>query len=527
MNVKEPKELTYDIRMKLVTTAQMREIDRETIDNRGIPGQQLMENAGLGIAEYILSDLLEDAKGSKIVVFCGRGNNGGDGYVVGRYLYDAGADVQVYFLGPLDKLSPDAKLNFDRAAGGGLELIEITSATDLPSDLDCDLIVDAIFGTGFSGAPQGVAAEMIELMNLADAGIVSVDMPSGLNADNGCIEGAVVAADYTFTLAQPKFGLYIDSGRELSGTVEVVPIGIPDNVVQSFDIKTNLITPETVAELLPERKTDGHKGDFGRLLILAGSTGMTGAATLTANGANRSGCGLIKLGCPAATQPVLATKLTEVMTVPLPDVAKKGVLAVRSLGEIRALAGLHDALVVGPGIGTHRETAELVRRLLSGLEKPTIIDADGLNNLAGHTELVKNCPADLVLTPHPGEFARLTGQEVPSDWHEKIKVLTRVAADLGAVIVLKGSPTLVADTEGNCWFNQTGNNGMATGGSGDVLSGVIGSFLAQGMPAIEAAVTAVFVHGFAGDLAAEAYSERGMVAGDIIDLLPKTFSLLE
>ena len=512
--------------MKLVTSAQMREIDRETIENRGIPGPQLMENAGRGIAEAILTDLIAVPQESKVVVFCGKGNNGGDGYVIGRYLHEEGVQVAFYFIGPIDKLSPDAKLNFDRAAGLDIELNEVKQVSDLPSELDANFIVDAVFGTGFEGEAKGLAGEIIEYMNLQDVEIISVDMPSGLNADTGQFEGPVVQADYTFTLALPKYGLYISPGRELSGTVATIPIGIPDNVVDMFSHGSELITPEMVSGGLPVRPPDAHKGIFGKLLILAGSTGLTGAATMTAEAANRTGCGLTKVGCPASVQPVLATKLTEVMTVPFPDVAKKGVFALRGLGEIKKLIEQHDAVVIGPGMGTHHETRDLVQRLVAQLEKPTIIDADGLNNLAGKTEILKNSPAPIVITPHPGEFARLTGEAVPEDFHEKAALARKTAADLGVTLVLKGSPTLVADQSGVVYFNQTGNSGMATGGSGDVLSGMIGSLLAQGMSTTGAAVIAVFLHGLAGDVAAEALTERAMVAGDLIEFLPMAFQVI-
>jgi len=512
--------------MKLVTSAQMRAVDREAIDNRGIPGPELMENAGYGTASGILENLIENPDDTTAVVFCGKGNNGGDGYVVGRYLHHEGVNVVIFYVGPVDKLSPDARLNYDRCKDIELDMFEIKSVEDLPERLVCDIIIDAIFGIGFEGAPRGITKDLIEYINIQDAKIVAVDMPSGLNADNGWHEGAVVSADFTFTMALPKYGLYLSPGRELSGLVETVPIGVPDEVIDGFDYKNELITPETVIERMPDRKPDGHKGDFGKLFILAGSTGLTGAAAMAGESAARSGAGLIKIGCPRTVQPVLAIKLTEVMTAPLPDVAKKGALAQRALGEVRKYIEEHDAVIIGPGIGRHRETFELVRRILSKLDRPAIIDADGLNALAGHTEIIKDCEEPLVLTPHPGEFKNLTGREVPDDYQEKADLVREIAAEYSAVVVLKGSPTIVADTKGLCYFNQTGNSGMATGGSGDVLSGIIGSFLAQGMSGIDAALCGVFIHGLAGDLAAEELTERALIAGDITDFLPNAYDTL-
>jgi len=308
---------------------------------------------------------LPSPESSRVAILCGKGNNGGDGYVVARYLKNAGAEVDVYFLGPVDKFSTDARLNYDRAAKLDLNLREISNISDLPPVLECDLVVDAIFGTGFTGAPRGLAGELIEYINGQDCLTVAIDMPSGLNADTGGYEGAVVDADYTYTLAQPKFGLFLSPGREVCGDVEVVPIGIPADVIDGFDLKIDLATIEWVSEILPVRKPDGHKGDFGRVLTVAGSTGMTGAAAMAALASLRSGCsgcGLSKLACPNTTQPVLAQKLTEVMTRPMPDVAKKGAFALRALGEIRQLIKEHDSVVLGPGIGRHHETMERRRR---------------------------------------------------------------------------------------------------------------------------------------------------------------------
>ncbi|MEW6411753.1 MAG: NAD(P)H-hydrate dehydratase [Candidatus Zixiibacteriota bacterium] len=516
--------------MKLVTSDLMRSIDRETIDIVGIAGPDLMENAGRGIAFGILTDIAsqhdDDAKLS-FAIFCGKGNNGGDGYVVGRYLHEAGHDVAFYFLGPVEKLSDDAKLNYERARKLKLEFVELKTTEDFPDELECDYIVDAVFGTGFEGAPKGIASDVIEYMNYQEHPIIAVDLPSGLNADNGSCEGAAVVADFTYTLALPKYGLYVSPGRELAGQVQVVPIGVPDNVVEKFDIQNELITHEYVTEALPYRKPDGHKGDFGTVFIIAGSTGLTGAAALAAKSALRGGCGLARVGCPRTVLPIIASSVIEATTMPLPDVAKKGALALRGLGEIRQAAVEHDAVIIGPGIGRHRETFELVRRLVVSVERPMIIDADGVNALEGHLDLFHEAGGPIVLTPHPGEFKRLTGIAVPDDIHMRIAVAREFATEYKAVLVLKGSPTIVADEEGICYVNQTGNNGMATGGSGDVLSGLIGSFMAQGLEPLDAALCGVYVHGFAGDIAAWSLTDRALIASDLIDALPDVFELFE
>jgi len=512
--------------MKFVTSDQMRQVDSETINNYGIPGPELMENAGKGIAQNIADKILIQIENARVVIFCGKGNNGGDGFVVGRYLNENQAVVTIYFMGPVEKLSPDARLNYDHALKQGITLREIKSIVDLPEKLNCDLIIDAIFGTGFSGAPRGLSGELIEYINMQNVSIAAVDMPSGLNADTGQHEGAVVCADYSFTLALPKYGLYISPGRELAGDVSTVPIGIPDEVINKFDFKTELITSGQVSSLLPFRKPDGHKGDFGKLFLVAGSLGMTGAAALAAKSALRCGSGLVKIGCPRSVLPTIAQLAMEATLWPLPDVAKKGALATRALGEILSFTKDHNAIAIGPGLGQHRETKELIRRLIPKLEIPAVIDADGLNALKDHTDVLKELKAPLVLTPHPGEFSRLTGKPTPSDIHERIKAATEFAQTYKVVLVLKGSPTIIADPDGNSYLNPTGNNGMATGGSGDVLTGAIGSFLAGGMTAIDAALCGVYIHGLTGDIVSADLGEASLIAGDLVEFLPEAFNIL-
>jgi len=516
--------------MKLVTSEQMRQIDRETIDSHGIPGPDLMENAGRGIAERIAAHVMHDVDSASVAIFCGKGNNGGDGYVVARYLSRMGANVAVYYLGPPDQLSEDARLNYRRAQEMGLRMVEITAIEDLPESLDSEYIIEGIFGTGFAGAPRGLTGEVIEYINSRHGcTVISIDMPSGLNADTGTHEGAVIRADHTFTLALPKFGLYVTPGRELAGEVQIVPIGIPSEAVTKFELPIELVTVPMVAARLPKRPTDGHKGTFGKLLILAGSVGLTGAAVLAARSAYRSGCGLVKIACPQAVLPIIAGGVVEATSHPLPDVAKKGALALRALGEIRSLAPDHDALAVGPGIGRHRDTFELMRRLIPAAGQPCVVDADALNAFEGHTDLIKKreSGSPLVLTPHPGEFQRLTGESVPADIHDRISLARRIAAEFKCVLVLKGSPALIADPGGTCYLSPTGNDGMGCGGTGDVLTGAIGSLLAQGMSAIDAAVCGVYVHGMAGDFAAADLGRRSMTAPDMLDYLPEAFMLLE
>jgi hydroxyethylthiazole kinase-like uncharacterized protein yjeF len=514
--------------MKLVTAEQMRRIDHEAIVNRSIPGPELMENAGRGIARRIKEEILSEPRGRKVVIFCGKGNNGGDGFVAGRYLHQYGATVEIYFPAPVEGLSDDAGLNYKKAGQLPLKIMPVESAGQLPEVIEADCILDAVFGTGFAGAPRGILADFIKCINRQKAHIVSVDCPSGLNVDTGRHEGDVVTADDTFTLALPKIGLYFSPGRELSGNVDIISIGIPDDIIDSFALKENLITPELVSSLLPLRKPDAHKGYYGRLFIVAGSTGLTGAATLAAISAARSGLGLVTVGCPESLNAILEVKLTEAMTYPLPDVAKKGVLAKRGLGRIRQKLAESNAAVIGPGLGRHHETQELVRRLTASLDRPAIIDADGLNAFEKDRSALEGSHAGLVLTPHPGEFKRLIAEKnIPEDLPAKFDLIRGCAARYDAVIVYKGSPTIVIDTDGQLYLNPVGNDGMATGGTGDVLSGIIGSLLAQGLNPLNSAVCGVYIHGLAGDLAAAEYGRRSMIAGDLIEFLPDAFELLK
>jgi len=513
--------------MKLVTAEQMRMVDKEAIEGRGIPGPELMENAGRGIAEKIRDMILRDPKDKKIAIFCGKGNNGGDGFVIGRYLHQYGAAVTIYFPNPPDKLSSDAALNYNRATELNIDMVGIESIDQLPENIEADFIVDAVFGTGFTGAPRGLLGEMIEYINDSDIFVIAVDCPSGLNVDSGQHEGAVVTAEYSFTLALPKIGMYHSPGRELSGYTEIIPIGIPGDVIESFDIKENLMTPEMIAAMLPARKPDGHKGDFGKLFILAGSTGLTGAAAMAAEASARSGLGLVTVGCPHSLNPILEIKLTEAMTYPLPDVGKRGALAKRGLGEIRKKIAENDAVIIGPGIGRHFETSELIRRLAPSIHKPAIIDADGLNAFEKDRSAFEADHAGLVLTPHPGEFKRLIDGDIPDDLSGKFDLIREYARKYKAVIVYKGSPSVVVDIDGQLYLNPTGNDGMATGGTGDVLSGIIGSLLAQGVSPLESAVCGSFIHGLAGDLAASEYGQRSLIASDLIEFLPDAFKIIE
>ena len=444
-----------------------------------------------------------------------------------RHLFNSGLEPDFYLAGNDDNLSDDCRGNYERVREAGYGVKAITDDSDLPDFSQYDVIIDAIFGTGFSGEPKGISASIIDKINDAGKLVVAVDAPSGLDVSTGQAEGAAVVADATATLALPKCGLFVSPGRELSGAVAVIPIGIPDEVIANFNIKNYLITGQMVSFILPTPKADGHKGDYGKVYILAGSPGLTGAAALSGQAAARSGSGLVTIGCPASLNPILEIKVTEVMTAPLPENRKKSVLALRGLGEIRKHLKERDAVAIGPGIGRSHETGELIRRLVIGLDIPAVVDADGLFPLSGEDTPLLSNHGPLILTPHPGEFARLTGRMPEENPIDNFDLVAEYANRFNAVLVLKGSPTLVASPDGDVFLNPTGNWGMATGGSGDVLTGIIVALLGQQMSPLEAAVCGVYIHGLAGDIAIGDIHPRSLVAGDLINYLGSAFDALE
>jgi NAD(P)H-hydrate epimerase len=515
------------VAMKLVTTKQIQAIDRAAIDGRGIPGLELMENAGRGIAEYVRELTGGDVSSKRFLIFCGKGNNGGDGFVIGRYLHGWGASVTFMLIGRTVDLKGDAKVNFERARDLSLEVVEIQSESNLPDRLDADMLVDAIFGTGFKGDIRGVAAPAVSLMNDSGIPILAVDAPSGLDCDAGKISGACIWADATATLALPKAGQFIYPGREHVGALKVIDIGIPSDIVEQAGINLNLIDETFVISRLPRRAPTVHKGACGKLFVLAGSRGYTGAACMASESAIRSGVGLCFLGIPSSLNPICEMKLTEVMTRPLPEVKKRECLALRGLGEVRKEFVGMNAGIIGPGLGTHHETKELVRRLLKSVELPVLLDADGLNAFEEHPDDLAAVDAPLILTPHPGELSRLLSVDTNVIANDRMSYAVNSARKFGCVVLLKGAPTFIADPSGQLYLNPTGNPGMATGGTGDVLSGIAGSLLAQGLDPVDAACLAAYIHGYAADLAADEIGTTSLIPTDIIAYLPEAFLALE
>ncbi|KYZ75235.1 bifunctional ADP-dependent (S)-NAD(P)H-hydrate dehydratase/NAD(P)H-hydrate epimerase [Anaerosporomusa subterranea] len=507
--------------MKVATSVEMRQIDALVMEDYGIPGAVLMESAGIEAASAV-ETLLARSGGKRVCVFSGKGNNGGDGFVVARRLANHGYKVQVCLTADISSLSGEALIYFTVLQKMGLDILEIAGERDWDkagvavSFADC--LVDALLGTGLHGIPSERMVAAIDLMNSSGKPIIAVDIPSGVEADTGCVTRTAVKAAKTVTFGLPKPGLYLHPGAAYAGEVTVVDIGIPADLLQSRAIKQNTVTAEDVRSLLPLRAPDAHKGSCGRVGVIAGSQGMTGAAVLASTGALRSGAGLVTLGIAASLNPVLEVKLTEVMTCPWPENAD-GALGAKSVPYMDELAMQSDVTLIGPGLGRREETQTAIRQFIKEARRPLVIDADALTALSVDINILQQTEALAVLTPHPGEMAMLTGLTVEEISQDRLYVARQAAIDWASIVVLKGAGTVVAFPDGEVYLNSTGNPGMATGGTGDVLAGIIASFIAQGLSSHDAAVAGVYVHGLAGDIAADR-GMIGMTAGDLAEAIP-------
>ncbi len=516
--------------MKVATPKEMANIDRRTIEDFGLPSIVLMENAARGIFD-LLQNRMGDLSHLQTLIVCGKGNNGGDGIALARHLLNAGVSVKIDLLCRKRDLRGDPKINLKVARASGVEVVEILEKRDLKKlkqDLDgADILVDGIFGTGFLESASGLIAQVIELINESGLPVLSIDLPSGLNGETGILSGPCVRAELTATLGLPKPGLFFSPGREQAKKVEVIKIGLPQRAIDQEEIHLSLMEEEEVKALLPQRSSDSHKGTFGTVLCLAGSVGMTGAAALTALSALRSGCGIVTLGIPESLNDSLEEKLTEVITKPLPETAER-TLALEAIEEIFSLLKKADVLALGPGLSTHQETRDVVRRVVERVTIPTLIDADGLNNLSFDPTPLKIPNRTLILTPHPGEMSRLLGLPVEEVKRNRMEVVRKAAKEFHAVVVLKDSPTVIADSSGEEGFiNPTGNSGLATAGSGDVLTGMIAGFLAQGLSPLNASRLGVYLHGLAGDIAVREKTEHGLIASDILDAIPQAIQEIQ
>ncbi|MBM3310739.1 MAG: NAD(P)H-hydrate dehydratase [Candidatus Aminicenantes bacterium] len=515
--------------MKILTSAEMRDIDRTAIEEVGIPGPVLMENAGIRVVDLLLARFPK-ADRERVVVVAGRGNNGGDGFVVARHLRNRRGKPTVLLLAPKDEVKGDAALNLAVAEKSGVDVVD--ASTELcwkkarPTLAQATVIVDAIFGTGLTKPAEGLFATAIDDINRAGGFKIAVDIPSGLSSDTFRLVGPAVKADLTVALAAPKIGHVFPPAADFVGELVCVDIGIPPALFENDKLRVELVERRRVVPFFRKRRRDAHKGSYGHVLILSGSWGKTGAAVMAARAAFRSGAGLVTTGTPAGCVPLIAKSTVELMTEPLAETGAK-TLSSDALPRVLDLLKGKNAVVVGPGISTHPSTAELVRSLVQRLKIPAVIDADGLNVLAGHLNLLKKAGGQVVLTPHPGEFARLTGRTVEEVLETRLDLAPRFAREHGLILVLKGYRTLVAAPDGRLFVNPTGNPGMATGGSGDVLSGIVASFIGQEKDVLEATLAAVYLHGLSGDLAAARLSERAVIAGDLIRFLPPAVKSLE
>jgi len=508
----------------VLTAEEMRRADRRTIEEVGLPGAVLMENAGAAVAR-VVEERFPAAR--QVVVLCGRGNNGGDGFVVTRRL---GSRALGLLLGRREAVQGDALVHLhacERSGGRVLEAATEAAWADLlPRVGAADLLVDAVLGTGLSSEPAGLAALAIaELRGRYAAGVpvVAVDLPSGLSADAGVCDWPAAKATVTVTFAAPKRCHVLPPACDSVGELVLADIGIPTSSLAAGGPSLFLLEDKDAAAAFPGRRPGAHKGDFGHLLVVAGSLGKSGAAVLCAGGALRSGAGLVTVATPEPCLPLVAPARPEAMTEPLPATAAGG-LAESALSRLEALARDRDAVVLGPGLGQDPQTRALVRRFVASCPVPLVVDADGLNALAARgaepdalTALRRSAPT--VLTPHPGEMARLVGRSIREVQAARPELATALARDTGAVVVLKGERTLVADADGRAAVAAVGNPGMATGGTGDVLSGVVGALVGH-HGALLAATAGVVVHGRAGDLAAAQRGQEGMTAVDVIEALP-------
>jgi len=545
--------------MKVVTAEEMREIDRKTIVS-GVPSIELMENAGRAVVRVIKSRFAP-LRGKRISIFCGKGNNGGDGLVVARLLAREKARIKIFLLTKEKELKKDPKINLERvlkepasSVGPPMRWIKVIE-TDTSRKLEkfeqevkkSALIVDAILGTGIKGTPKGLEAKAIRFINTLKRPIVSVDIPSGVEGSTGRVSGEAIKADLTITFGLPKIGLVVYPGAEYVGKLEVACIGFPKKFLEDERIKVNLIAKEEISAYFLPRRPDTHKGTYGHLLVIAGSVGMTGAATLTSQaaslcfGALRSGVGLVTLGIPESLNEIMEVKLTEGMTLPLPETKKK-TLSLKAEKKIIEFSKKADVLALGPGLFTDKETQQLVRNLIKKISSPMVIDADALNALAGHLSILRparrrrglapmgrtTCnPQPAIITPHPGEMARLIGKKAKEVQKNRIKIAGDFARKYKVIVVLKGARTVISDPEGNIYINPTGNPGMASAGVGDVLTGMIGSLLARRREPLKAAKTGVYLHGLAGDLAAQERGEESLIASDLLEKLPQAFKQMK
>ena len=500
----------------------MRNIDRIAIQERGIPGMTLMERAGEAVANLILGSIYPRC----VAVVTGKGNNAGDGFIVARLLRRAGCMVRLLMLAPPPELSGDA-LSVFHTLPQELDRILCSSGDEVALHLaGADCIVDAILGTGVCGELRGIHADAVSAINNSGLTTVAVDIPSGLPSDAEYFDGHCVHADYTVTMGLPKLGMMQHPAAAFCGEVSIASLGFPGDLLKNpGPSRLTLVTPGGAWRILPHRAQAGHKGTFGSVLIVAGSKGMTGAAALSCMAAARSGAGLVFAAIPEDLNPILEVKLTEPITLPIPT-KNHGIPDMAMLDPILAKAESCTAVAVGPGLGNHPSTGELVRELILHLNKPLVLDADGLNAIIQDPDILTKRPAPTIVTPHPGELERLTGIPAKEINRGRITAARRFADRFGVTVILKGAGTVIADPEGEVHISALSNTALSKGGSGDVLTGLVAGFLAQNPVPVSAAVLGVFIHGEAARIIAARKTEWAALPSDLIEAVPEAFNLL-
>lgn len=505
--------------MRAVTPDEMALIDRFCIENRGIPAGELMENAGEAVAREAMR-MLSETGGSRVAVWCGKGNNGGDGLVAARHLITKGFDVGVFVLGKKEDLEGEPALNLESLEDANVKFVKGKGEIGEFESGEFDLVIDAIFGTGFHGSAAGIHADAIGAINQSGKMVLSVDIPSGVNGATGYVEGVAVCASRTVTFAAPKIGLLQYPGASLTGEIIIADIGIPPELFDELlSSRVFVTTEEEAMGLLPRREPDAHKWKCGSVLVVGGSVGMAGAPYMCSRAAQRSGAGMVFVAVPRGIAEIIGTKVTEAIVVEL-EQAEGQTISTSSTPRILELSEKVDVIVLGTGMRNTEGTRKLTRSLLEEVKRPIVLDADGLNAIAENPRLLEKREATTIITPHPGEMARLLEADSRRVQSDRVQVAKESAKRFGAVTVLKGAGTVIAEPGGEVRINLTGNPGMATAGMGDVLAGMIASLLAQGLDPFGAAICGVYFHGYAGDLVAQMDAMVGMVAGDVIRYLP-------
>lgn len=508
--------------MRIVTGKQMKALDTWATEVMGLPTLLLMENAGQAVARKART-VLKDPQDKLVLFLIGKGNNGGDALVSARHLSQQGVEVKLFLLFPPETFRGATLENWHYIEKMGLkwhQLEDDNSFYLLKLSLNhCNLVIDGIFGTGFAGCPTGKIAKAIQIVNESLNPILAIDVPSGLDADTGQVGEPCIQAKYTVTLAWLKRGLVVYPGKSRVGELEVADISLPQEGLDTLDNKEYYLTEELAKQLLPLVDPEGYKNSFGHALVVAGSAGMTGAAYLASRGVLRSGAGMVTTCLPLSLRDHFDLAFPEALTIGLAETEVTS-LSVDSWPLLAEQLDRKDAIVFGPGLGRGAEIPCLLAELLAQSCSPVVIDADGLFALAQEPEIIKSAQVPVILTPHPGEMARLLNVSVETVQAERAECIRAAAAQYGAIVVLKGAVTITSDPEGDLYINSTGNAALATAGTGDVLAGTIGGLLAQGIHPLAATVLGVYLHGLAGDLLAQEKGKRGILAGEVADWLP-------